>query len=259
MVLIILKCTIWLNVDWLAHQRSNGVWSSGPLTPHSIVTCRFLPYHHVWSWSPPRKSFERQVQGIVQSTLRTSPPIQWESFNWLKVSVNFYICGASLLIRSSQGVLRLQKAQLWYISTLWVNKFFCSYFMGHQNVLQGARNFIIKGSNFYSAQNVCSVMMVVINEILNQFFFSRWNLTNKAAAFRMIHFPFPRNQIQVLYLQVMRTFLRNWRITLHLKIRGIYRGNIFYCMVWEALERLKFVWSLWKRWLTGIHFWFIGL
>ena len=108
-----------------------------------------------------------------------------------------------MLMRSLQGVLRLQKAQLWYISTLCVNKFFCSYFMGHQNVLQGAHNLIIKGSNFYTAQNVCS-MMVVITEILIQFFFSRWSLTNNAAAFRMIHFPFPRNQIQVPYLQVVR-------------------------------------------------------
>ena len=34
--------------------------------------------------------------------------------------------------------------------------------------MPGAHNFVIKGSNFYSAQNVCSVMMVVIIEILIQ-------------------------------------------------------------------------------------------
>jgi tetratricopeptide (TPR) repeat protein len=38
--------------------------------------------------------------------------------------------------------------------------------MGHQNVLQGAHNFIIKDSNFYIAQNVCSVIMMVILKIV---------------------------------------------------------------------------------------------
>ena len=40
-------------------------------------------------------------------------------------------------------------------------KFLFSHFMGHQNVLPGAHNFVIKGSNLYSAQKVCLVMMVV--------------------------------------------------------------------------------------------------
>ena len=41
--------------------------------------------------------------------------------------------------------------------------------MGHKNALQGAHNFIIKGSNYYGAQNVGSVIMVVIIDLLIQF------------------------------------------------------------------------------------------
>ena len=40
--------------------------------------------------------------------------------------------------------------------------------MEYQNVLLGAHNFVIKGSNLNSAQKLCSVMMVVILEILIQ-------------------------------------------------------------------------------------------
>ena len=54
--------------------------------------------------------------------------------------------------------------------------------MGHQNALQGAHNFIIKGSNFYGAQNVCSVMMVVVIEILIQFVFFKMEFNQQSSS-----------------------------------------------------------------------------
>ena len=80
--------------------------------------------------------------------------------------------------------------------------------MRHQNVLPGAHNFVIKGSNLYSAQKVSSVTMVVVFQILIQYS-SRLSFINTAAAFTMMHFQFPRSQIQVLYLLVVRILLRN--------------------------------------------------
>ena len=139
-----------------------------PLTPHSIVASFRT------TMSDPGRPFGSRLKGKFKALYnRMSEPRRPFNENlstglWLGFTS---ACVRLMLTRFLQGVLRLQKAQLWYISTIWVNKFFCSYFMGHQNVLQGAHNFVIKGSNFYTAQNVCSVIMVVMIEILIQFYF----------------------------------------------------------------------------------------
>ena len=61
------------------------------------------------------------------------------------------------------------------------------------------------------------------------------------AGVKMIPCLFPKDPIQVPYLQVVRSFFRGSRITLHLKIEGIDAESYSCCMVWEVLERHKFV------------------
>lgn len=137
---------------WLQSSLSATITKSAP-TFDAAQLCRFLLYHHVWS-SLPRESFERQVEGVVQSILR---------WGWFKVRVHFQICAShanEILTRGSEVKAVLVCLHFGSI------KFFCSYYMGHQSVLQGAQNVVIEGSNFHIAQNVCSAVMVVIFEIL---------------------------------------------------------------------------------------------
>ena len=137
-----------------------------PLAPHSIVASFRT------TMSDPGRPLGSRLKGKFKALYNRLSKSRRPFNENLPTGSRLGFTSASVHLMPTflQGVLRLRKAQLWYMSTLWVNKFFCSYFMGHQNVLQGAHNFIIRGSNFYIAQNVCSAMIVVIIDILIQFF-----------------------------------------------------------------------------------------
>ena len=61
------------------------------------------------------------------------------------------------------------------------------------------------------------------------------------AGVKMIYPLFPKGQIQVPYLQVVRMYSRGWWITLHLKVKEIDAETFFCCMAWEVLARHRFV------------------
>ena len=125
--------------------------------------------------------------------------------------------------------------------------------------MQGGRNINMRDTTLYVAQNVCTVTTALMFKI----FIRLWRLRfmDMPAGVKMIHPLFPKDQIQVPYLQVVRIFSRGWWITLHLKVREINTESHFCCMVWEVLARHRFVWSLLRRWLEGkflqkLYFWF---
>ena len=138
-----------------------------PLAPHSIVASFRT------TMSDPGRPLGSRLKGKFKALYNRLSKSRRPFNENLPTGLRLGFISASvrlMLTRFLQGVLSLRKAQRRYMSMLWVNKFFCLYLMGYQNVLQGAHNFIIRGSNFYIAQNVCSAMIVVIIEILIQFF-----------------------------------------------------------------------------------------
>ena len=90
------------------------------------------------------------------------------------------------------------------------NKFIGSYPLssGAQNVMQGADSLNMRDSTLYAAQNVCPMATVLMVCGIDPNFLSRLKFINMPSGIKMIYPLFPKDQIQVPYLQVVRTFLR---------------------------------------------------